>query len=93
MSRVISFEYPARRPKWRAPTTPPAGPERMVRTGQSSAVSAEMVPPLDCMMWRRSPVRRESLRVRTYLDIRGATYALRTVVEVRSNSLNSPRIR
>ena len=32
-----------------APTTPPAGPERIVRTGSFAAASAEMLPPEDCM--------------------------------------------
>ena len=48
------LENPAAAPRASAPTAPPAGPERMVRTDSRMAVSAEMEPPLDCMM-RRLP--------------------------------------
>src|ERR1700722_590410 len=32
-----------------APTTPPAGPERTVRTGSRAAVESAVMPPLDCI--------------------------------------------
>src|SRR5215471_7023613 len=38
-----------------APTTPPAGPERIARTGSAAAVSADTDPPLDCITLSRSP--------------------------------------
>ena len=38
-----------------APTTPPAGPDNIVRTGSAAAVPAEIIPPEDCMTWTRLP--------------------------------------
>lgn len=35
-----------------APITPPAGPERIVRTGSRTVDAAERIPPEDCMMLR-----------------------------------------
>lgn len=53
MSKMISLWKPARLAMACAPTAPPAGPKRMVRTDSFMAVSAEMEPPLDCMMRSR----------------------------------------
>jgi hypothetical protein len=32
-----------------APTTPPAGPDKIARTGSAAAVAAETDPPFDCI--------------------------------------------
>ena len=85
MSNVISRSYPAISPTARAPTTPAAGPDRIVRTASCRAVVAAIVPPFDCMMLRRVPASSASSVVR-YLAISGVTYALTTVVLQRSNS-------
>src|SRR5262245_34223449 len=90
------FEKPARRAISQAPTTPPAGPLSMVLTGSRAAIRAETAPPLDCII--RSLAFREaarSLRSRTprYRLITGARYAFTTVVEVRSYSRYSGRMR
>src|SRR5258705_6870035 len=47
---------PAVRAARSAPTTPPEGPDRIVRTGSVAATSAEMLPPEDCMTRRLKPV-------------------------------------
>src|SRR5215217_9105570 len=79
----------------RAPTTPPEGPERIVRTGSTAATSAEMLPPDDCIT-RRLGVRSDPAvadsRFR-YRPIKGCRYALLTTVEVRSYSRYSGRMR
>ena len=49
MSKVMRFLYPATRAARNAPTTPPDGPERIVRTGSSAAAVAEILPPEDCI--------------------------------------------
>ena len=43
------FSDPAARAVRSAPTTPPAGPDKIVRTGSLAATSAEMLPPDDCI--------------------------------------------
>src|SRR5207237_8754662 len=84
----------------KAPTTPPAGPERIVRTGSRAATCAEMLPPDDCMTRKLGtrasralagetpayPVRRDR-----YLPINGCRYAFTTTVDVRSYSRYSGR--
>src|SRR5579885_3607219 len=52
MSNVMMSSIPAPRAACVAPTTPPAGPERIVRTGSSAATRAEMLPPDDCITRR-----------------------------------------
>src|SRR6185437_14998369 len=49
ISKVMMSWNPAARAERNAPTIPPAGPERMVRTGSCAAAAAEMLPPDDCM--------------------------------------------
>ena len=38
-----------------APITPPAGPERIVRTGSTRRIRAERIPPDDCMIFKPAP--------------------------------------
>ncbi len=54
MSMVMTSRKPAAAATAAAPTTPPAGPERSVRTGARRAWAADMRPPFDCMI-RRAP--------------------------------------
>src|SRR6266511_3186002 len=54
MSNVMMFGKPAAAATRKAPTTPPAGPERIVRTGSLAAALAEMLPPEDCMTRRKN---------------------------------------
>lgn len=54
ISKLIAREYPAHIATCCAPSTPPAGPERIVRTGSLAATFAERIPPLDCMMRTRT---------------------------------------
>src|SRR5436190_273335 len=49
ISKVMMSRKPAAAQTRRAPTTPPAGPERMARTGSAAAVAADTDPPFDCM--------------------------------------------
>src|SRR6476660_7155426 len=49
MSKVMMFAKPDAFADRSAPTTPPDGPERIVRTGSRAARSAEMLPPDDCI--------------------------------------------
>ena len=42
--------YPADEAMVAAPTTPAAGPERQVRTGNLAAVFTVSIPPLECMI-------------------------------------------
>src|SRR5262245_34176544 len=49
MSKAIISAIPACLQILSAPTTPPAGPERIARTGSRAAISAETEPPLDCI--------------------------------------------
>ncbi len=62
MSKVMIGKQPARAATACAPTTPPAGPERIVRTGSRAAVAAPMMPPEDCMTASRSPRARAASR-------------------------------
>lgn len=50
MSKVISRVKPEAAPIACAPTTPAAGPERIVWTASVPARAAEIEPPFDCMM-------------------------------------------
>src|SRR5215213_11875563 len=52
ISNVMTFCIPADCAARKAPTTPPEGPERIVRTGSVAAISAEMLPPEDCITRR-----------------------------------------
>ena len=92
MSKVMKRSTPVARTSAAAPTTPAAGPERIVRTGSSRASRAPIALPLDCITRSRAARRSRSSRPR-WEDIRGATYALTTVVESRSNSRYSARMR
>jgi len=49
MSNVMMFSKPAAPQARNAPTTPPAGPDKIVRTGSFAAAAAEMLPPDDCI--------------------------------------------
>ncbi len=49
MSNVMMSVNPASPAARVAPTTPPAGPESIVRTGSVAAARAEMLPPEDCI--------------------------------------------
>ena len=62
MSKLSRRSMPARRATLSAPVTPPAGPDKMVRTGSRAAACAERMPPEDCMMLSRAPRR---LRLRS----------------------------
>src|SRR5262245_57994705 len=53
MSNAMISEIPACLQILSAPTTPPAGPERIARTGSPAAISAETEPPLDCITRNR----------------------------------------
>ena len=50
ISKDRMLEKPASRAISQAPTTPPAGPLSIVRTGSRAAIRAETAPPLDCMI-------------------------------------------
>ena len=71
ISRVMMSGNPACIPVWKAPTTPPAGPLKMVLTGCSEASFVVMLPPEDCMI-RRLLLKEDSSRPR-YSDIMGPT--------------------
>ena len=58
MSKPMTRGCPAASATARAPTAPAAGPERIVRTAAAFAAAAEIEPPFDCMMLRRSPASR-----------------------------------
>ena len=60
MSKQITLSKPARRLTATAPTTPPAGPERIASLPRNSVASVR--PPCDCMKRRRtSPSRAVTL--------------------------------
>src|SRR3989442_4620406 len=56
ISNVMTFSNPESRAAYCAPITPPAGPERIVRTGSREAALAEMIPPFDCITRTRISV-------------------------------------
>jgi len=70
-----------------APTTPPAGPDRIVRTASRLASAAVKNPPFDCIT--ETGYGECSSRYPKYLSINGPTYAFTTVVDARSYSRNS----
>ena len=76
MSMEMLLGFPACCAMATAPMTPAAGPDKIVCTGRSMAVSAPIVPPLDCMMYR-SDLRPTSAMLassrRRYRSITGAT--------------------
>jgi hypothetical protein len=47
MSQVMKLDNPALRAIHSAPATPPAGPDRIARTGMRRARSRSMIPPPD----------------------------------------------
>src|SRR6266850_575666 len=49
ISNVMMFVKSAACAARNAPTTPPAGPDRIVRTGSLAAADAEILPPEDCI--------------------------------------------
>ncbi len=65
MSKVMKRSVPMARASSPAPTTPAAGPERIVRTGSSRASSTPMALPFDCIT--RSPLTFQP-PLRGYLD-------------------------
>src|ERR1700686_5176693 len=96
MSSVMMRSKPAISETYCAPRTPPAGPDRIVRTGSCAAARAERMPPFDCMtptparLARRGALglgRDHKFAIRSicakYSLITGIRYALTTVVEVR----------
>jgi len=54
MSKAMMRSKPLARALAAAPTTPPAGPDRTVRTGSRAAAAKEVIPPLDCMTKMRA---------------------------------------
>ena len=60
MSKPMIFSYPAMRATAYAPTTPPAGPDKTVRTGSFAAACAETIPPEDCITCNRPPANSSS---------------------------------
>src|SRR5215510_10436579 len=92
MSNVITFLIPADRAARNAPTTPPDGPERIVRTGSAAATSAEILPPDDCIT-RKLSFEPSACKRFKYRPINGCKYALITTVDVRSYSRYSGKIR
>ena len=91
MSNVMISSNPAALAACVAPTTPPAGPERIVRTGSSDAARAEMLPPDDCITRKPRADTWPPSRFR-YAPIKGCRYAFIATVEVRSYSRYSGRI-
>src|ERR1051325_2830927 len=100
MSKVMMFGDPAASATRKAPTTPPAGPDKILRTGSFAADWGERLPPEDCITRNlgtqapRLPGTPEacvSNRFR-YLPINGCKYAFTQTVEVRSYSRYSGRI-
>ena len=96
MSNAIAFSIPSRCAIPSAATTPAAGPDSSAKTGRRLASSVVITPPEDCMIWSgaaSSPISSSPVRIRSrYDDISGRTYALTTVVAVRSYSRCSRRI-
>ena len=56
MSKLMARATPSRAPSSVAAITPPAGPERMVRTGSRAARADVVMPPLDCITNKRVPL-------------------------------------
>ena len=77
---------PAARPRRRAPSTPPAGPEYTRLTGAFAASSTPTTPPLDCMKRTSVSRPRPSRRRSAYEENAGSAYALTTVVLARAYS-------
>ena len=71
ISRVMMSGNPACIAVWKAPTTPPAGPLKMVFTGCSQASVVVMLPPEDCII-RRFLLKEASSRPR-YSEMIGPT--------------------
>ena len=80
---------PVLRAVFSADSTPPAGPDSSSRMGVSAAALPEVKPPLETMIFSGAPgassCTRWSSRFR-YSVISGCTYALATVVDIRSYS-------
>src|SRR5215216_1996802 len=49
ISKVMMSRMPAAAQTLSAPTTPPAGPDSMARTGSEAAAAADTDPPFDCI--------------------------------------------
>ena len=95
MSKVIILDRFLARARACAPTTPPAGPDSMMFIGRSAAAISVVRPPLDCIKSKRAGIPAASRPLRNacrYPATMGITYALTTVVEVRSYSFISGRI-
>ncbi len=96
ISNPIILSNPAHCAIRHAPTTPPAGPLSTVRTGSSAATRAAIIPPDDCITSTRPFLCFSAIRfskANKYCSIRGARYAFTTVVDARSYSRNSGKIR
>ena len=91
ISKVMSLVLSIILPISYAPTTPPAGPDKIVLTDSFIAVSAEIIPPFDCIILSfLEPIL--FFKNDIYFSIFGPTYAFITVVEALSYSLNSLKI-
>ena len=95
MSNEIAFGKPNARPTRAEAMIPPTGPDSIIVTGRSVAISGVITPPFDRMTVRspRKPTSaRLDLRLLTYPPTFGPIYALTTVVDILSNSRYSRRI-
>ncbi len=95
MSKEIASGKPSARPTLAAAMIPPTGPDSIIVTGRSVAVSGVITPPFDCMTVSppRNPISaRLDSRLLTYPPTFGPIYALTTVVDILSNSRYSRRI-
>ena len=91
MSTVTTSRNPAASPATWPATTPAAGPDSTVPTGRSTDARAEVIPPLDCMIWRGQPKPLASSsrpRSSTYDVMTGRRYASNAVTTSRSYSRN-----
>ena len=55
MSKVMRLGSSSRLPRWKAPTTPAAGPDSMQYIGFSVAMSKGIRPPFDCITVTGTP--------------------------------------
>src|SRR4051794_34446820 len=107
ISKVIMLLRRAAAAARKLPITPPAGPERIVRTGSFAATVAEMLPPDDCITRKlkddlalvlgicgdeSSCLLKDCVNRVKYLPSKGCKYAFTTTVDVRSYSRYSGRI-
>ena len=89
MSTLTTSPSPARSAAPAAATTPPVGPEPIVATARCAAASAVATPPADVATSSSlvvAAVGELAVSRSRYATIGGPTYALTSVVDVRSNS-------